>query len=163
MANFYIDDSGLMYAEQSATNQTAAGTTDIDTLGLADAPGTSTMSTWLINSIRFNVMGYIDPSGPAVQDGELRILAGILPKDYTPFPNSLDDFQEVKGWPLKNGWKHIFVENTPQANHFSWTYTYKPRDHLALNRLQEIALTLNSSTGDWYSHSTIYVCASRGQ
>lgn len=162
MANFYVDDSGLIYAEQSSSDNTGAGITDINTLGLADAPGTSTMSTWLINSIRFHVQGYIDPSGPAVQDGQFRILCGILPKDYTPYPNSLDDFQEVKGWPLKNGFKQVFVENTPQANHFSWTFTYKPRDHLALNRLQEIACSINAVNGDWYSHTSIYVCASRG-
>ncbi len=163
MANFYIDDSGLIYAEQTAVNSTAVGTTDSTNLGLNDAPATSTMSTWLINSIKFNVMGYIDPAGPAVGDGEFSIIAGILQTGITPQPDSLDDFQDLKGWPLKNGWKRVFLENTPQANHFSWTYTYKPRDHLALSRLQEIVLNIKSAKGDWITTSNIYVCASRGR
>lgn len=137
MANFYIDDSGLIYAEQRTLNTTPVGTVDKTTIGLADAPALSTMSTWLINSIRFKAQGYIDPAGPAVLSGNLHLIGGILPQGYTPYPDSFDDFQEVKGWPLKNCYQTFYMENTPQKNSYSWTYTWKPSrgNHLALNRL----------------------------
>jgi len=166
MAKFYIDDSGLLYAENSALASTAVNTTDRCRLNLNDAPALSTMSTWLINSIRFSYQGYIDPSGPAVNSGTASVIAGISPEDMaSPYPKDLDDFQEIKGWPLKNGYRNFYRENTPQKNSISWTHTWKPSrgNHLALNRLQDILLTFSSESGDWVGMLEIYVCASRGK
>lgn len=165
MANFYIDDNGQIQAEQLVTAfETAAGETDEYGLSLADAPADSTVSVWLINSIRFKYEGFIKPEETA-ENGLLKFTCGVKPRSYTTEINSLDDYQEIKGWPFKNGYGSRFAQNSPQQNFVRYQFTWKPTrgTHLALNRLQDVIMTVQAIAADFNGSLEIYIRAKRGE
>lgn len=166
MANFYIDDEGMIYAEQSVSAfNTSSGEVDEYGLSLADAPTDSTVSTWLINSIRFRYDGYIVPEETEVH-GTVKFTCGVKPRDYASGGiDTLDDYQLIKGWPFKDGFATRFAQNSPQQNFVSYQYTWKPRrgSHLALNRLQDVIMTVRAIQSDFNGSLSIYIRAKRGQ
>lgn len=172
MANFYVDDNSTIHAEQSETGTIAGGSTDEIGLSLADIT-TSTASTWLINRIKFSLQAYIDPSN-VDPGGVLRLLTGVKPRSYTTDINSLDDFQEIKGWPFKDSFYQFQRANSnitgmpsqPAVLYFSKTYV--PKEHLALNRFQDVIMSFESKTiggftCDWAFTGSIYIQAKRGE
>ncbi len=166
MANFYIDDSGQMQAEQFvAAFQTNAGTDDEYGLSLADAPADVTVSEWLINSIRFHYQGFLLPGAPT-GTGACTFTCGVKPRSLASgLINSLDDYQEIKGWPFKNGFATRFAEDSPQQNFISYQFTWKPSrgSHLALNRLQDVIMTVKAFDGDFKGSMSLYIRAKRGE
>ncbi len=165
MANFYIDDNGQMQAEQAINAfVTAAGDTDEYGLSLADAPVDSTIASWIINSIRFRYDGFIQPGGSAT-NGALTFTCGVKPRDYNEEINSVDDYQQIKGWPFKNGYAQRFAEPTTSRNFISYQYTWtksKGSKPLALNRLQDVIMTVKAFNSDFEGSMSIYIRAKRG-
>lgn len=168
IAQFYIDDSnGSVYASQYSTETTGSSTNDRLVLGLDEIP-TSTMSTWLINRIRFKFSGFYEQA-IGNDAGPLSILCGISESSITDNLYSLGSYQDIKGWPLKGCFTTLASLGVSEESaniRSSWTKTWTPSrgNHLALNRLQNIQMAIhNHGTGIWESVLSISVEAKRGR
>lgn len=170
MAQFYIDDNGLIYALQfnaQRTSATSGGAVQDMRLGLADAPADSTVPTWIINTIRFRIDGWAD-ADDASDYAIYTWFAGIVPAGNADGYDSLADFQEVKGWPSDQCFGAGGVPNYPGSGtapgRFSITKTYHPDKTLVLNRMQDIYLGFKTNVGaDLFIRPSISVSAKRGR
>ncbi len=168
IAQFYIDDSnGSVYASQFSLETTGVAASDRLTLGLDEIP-TSTMSTWLINRIRFRYSGFYEQAvGNDV--AQLSYCCGIHESSITDELTSVLAYQDIKGWPLKGCFGTLsalgVTEESPNIR-TSWSKTWTPSrgNHLALNRLQTIQMGIqNQGSGTWEGTISIEVEAKRGR
>ncbi len=179
MAQWYVDNNETIYATHSVVdNSVAVNDSNTCTLGLADLTTLSGQSTWLINRIHM----FVKLQGPELDPPNdlhhnYKAIAGIAPAGFISGGgtlNSPDDYQEIKGWPLKGAFKFMQVyldangsrTNSPAATS-TWSKTWTPSrgNHLALNRSQEIVLNCVSETsgGTTIMICGLYVEARRGQ
>ena len=164
--DFYIDDSGLIFAESNASHLTGPAGSDAIDLSISDAPALSTMSTWLINRIKFQVSSLLTSVAVPGTFAELDILGGVMQSGVSGLITDFEDYQDIKGWPIKGAKGYMLAFDNPQQMYRSWSYTWTPSrgNHLALNRLQDINLAIkDSGNGTWTSHLRIVVEAKRGQ
>lgn len=154
MAEFYIDESGLIYAAQasfSASEDTVS--TVYSVLGLNDISSStdSSMSTWLIDNVRWKVQISMNSDTPLSTEAYGTVCMGVAPTDLglgiaddlqTP-----SDYQDYKGWPLKRGFDSWMVSDHASAARTSVSGTWKPKNNTALNRLQQFVLAVNVDFG----------------
>ena len=144
----YVSDWSVLILNPGIKGSMFTGLDQIDEL-----PGQSTV---FVNKIRFHACGWIDPDGSDLNNTTAYMLAGVVPEgefSSSNAPGELDDYQTIKGFPLKNCFGYastlkprdaqVTEENWQQVNnYFSWTRTYSPRKALLLSRLQEICFTV---------------------
>jgi hypothetical protein len=163
MATLYFDNlHKQLYAVEGSHESTPSLNSDIVTFGLSDLVELPGQSTWYIRSILFKVTGYAELG--VSPDTTIRFNGGIVSRDIAAvhYPN-IDDYQDVAGWPLKGVYTEMQVQNTAQANSFSFQKLYKPSKNLTLNREQNIHATIQCVNGnDLVSRIMIYVHAERG-
>ncbi len=168
--DYYIDDNETIYvhvAEDSATvNDTQGFNVRFDLSMITELSGQSTV---FLNHARFAVNG-ANASADDVNNCVVYNVAGIVPEGtITAHGNgfsSLDDYQQVKGWPLKGCFgtatRGRGRDSTVAADMWqgvgqrvTWTKTYKPRSSLLISRMQMITLNCGLSpqggfsSGDW--------------
>lgn len=160
MANWYVDNNETIYAYESLSTASLGVSNSVyTTLGLADLTDLSGQSTWLINRIRFYVKVFSDNAGSAQQETTYGFaLGGIAPVGTTGL-DRVSDYQEVKGWPLKGVDHYLFTQvcaavddpsnaSTKTMQSFSKTWTPSRRNHLALNRGQEVVWNFRHISGN---------------
>lgn len=172
---WYIDDNGTIYGNDSSfVARQAQGTTASVSLGLADITTNLpdvTISSMLVDRVTFKFQASLISSlapypGPS-DHGYVLLQAGVKPQSVSGATlRDLDDYQDIKGWPIKNGSVYLYTDTTPGTSNggiVSWTMSYKPRNTLALNRLQDINLAFHPALGDFTVLSSIQLQASRGK
>lgn len=182
MAHAYVDDNETIYWEDGDLATIPGGqkysmffspnSAPLDNL----IPGQSTV---FVNSLTFKASGYIDPDGSDLNRTVFKMLCGIVPFDTfmsTNGPEDLEDYQELKGWPLKGCFQYSNllrprdVDQTEGAwmgynSNFSLTKTYKPRKALLLSRLQSVCFTMKNDItngSDCQLHMSIAAQLKRG-
>ncbi len=168
--DYYIDDNETIYvhvAEDSATvNDVQGFNITFDMSMLSELSGQSTV---FLNHARFSMNGR-NSSADSTANCVVYNVAGIVPEGtITGFGNgfsSLEDYQQVKGWPLKGCFgtatRGRGRDSTVDATLWQgvgqsvvWTRSYKPRSSLLLSRLQVLTLNCGLSpqagftSGDW--------------
>jgi hypothetical protein len=165
MANtIYIDNlHKQLYATVESTAATAAASRHTDSIGLSDFGELPGQSTWYIRSIRFYSMGFQDEAGGSLYT-EFSLLAGIANRDLAPGAfDTVNDYQDVSGWPLNKVQKQFLLLNNPQKNFYSYQHTYTPSKNLTLNREQDIFWVLKNETGNTLTNlMAMYIHAERG-
>lgn len=150
MANSYIDDSGLIYSNNYTLYGAATrGDTKYLTLGLNDI--STTLSTMIIDNVRYHMFITMKSTGPALATYLYgATMLSVTPYQYTSASaaDSLNDLQEVKGWPIKDSYKMFLVTDHQGREQTAVSGTYKPRNKLALNRLQEFVLSVDLISND---------------
>ncbi len=141
MADFYTDDSGLMFANATdlSVNQTVVSNQTL-TLGLADIGATQTMSTWLIDHVYWSVIVTQESSTPLSEWLVGTIQMGVAPTTHVGTLNTPGDYQDIKGFPLKKGHRIWMVSDQGSSIRTSVSGSWTPRNNTALNRLQEFNL-----------------------
>lgn len=160
----YIDNlHKQLYATNESATTTATTARHADSIGLSDFGELPGQSTWYIRSIRFYAMGFQDEAGLAGYT-EFSLLAGIANRDIAPGSfDTVNDYQDVAGWPLNKVQKQFLLMNNPQKNWFSYQHTYRPSKNLTLNREQDIIWTLKNETGNSVTNLLgMYIHAERG-
>lgn len=158
----YIDENETIYVmARNSGNNLSNGSKSAIVIGLNDLGNElSGQSTVFVNKIRFAASGFIDPDGTDFNKSFCHFTCGIVPDNEYVSSNApmLEDYQEVKGWPLKGcfGYSSIMMPKSTTVgtawqgygSRFSWTRTYSPRKALVLSRLQQIVFNMkNDSNG----------------
>jgi len=114
---------------------------------MAELPGQSTI---YVNKLHFRVNILMeDPAAASYQEG--KFVAGIVPRDAVSAGyETVKDFQDYMAWPLKgcvgfNMTPPFGLSTGQQMSTFS--FTYRPRDSLLINREQNIIWTYKSNSG----------------
>jgi hypothetical protein len=177
MANvpaWYIDNNKtIYYSDQDYFSNLAAGTFKL-TAGLSDITDLPGQSTWIVNKIKMGVHFNVDVDVSFAGACYGSTLAGIMPRGNTTIFNVLNDYLDVKGWPLKGSfrsWHYMNMDSGLPApstllalNRRDITITYSPRKTLVLNREQDINWSLNNdSSVDVSGKTWIYIEARRGE
>jgi len=154
MVTYYYDNNKTIYcAERELQVNVAAAASSVQMdLGLANLPDLSGQSTVFVNKIMITAKGYGHIGG--VNRGYGTLTCGIVPTDLaagTMF-EGYSSFQDVKGWPLKNGLKYyvVFCNTSPSGsdmNRISLSYTYTPKKALVLNREQSVIANFHNTYG----------------
>ena len=162
MADAYVDENETIYYADKLRGQGLSANTAVSMFADINQNPLDTLisgqSTVFINSIKFKASAFIDPDSTDFNQTAAFMVAGIVPFDLFNIangPNSLEDYQELKGWPLKGsfGYSAIMRPRDAQmtedvwqgnASTFSWTKTYKPRKALLLSRMQSICFSLKN-------------------
>jgi len=172
---WYIDDNGTIYGNDSSfVARQVAGSTASVSLGLADittALPDVTISSMLIDHITFkfqaSIINTLAPAPGPTDYGYVLLQAGVKPTSVSGATlRDLDDYQEIKGWPIKNGSVYLYTDTGTGIDNggiVSWTMKYKPRNTLALNRLQDFNLAFHPVVGDFMCLSSLQLQASRGK
>lgn len=173
MVEFYLDNvTGKIHAYQFRFGTIAAAAVDRNsvTLGLDDIRNASntevqdsTVSTWIIDHIRFKFSCTLDPT--SAQAGYGHIQTGVLPTGLVASGmTDVSDFQDKNGWPLTRGETYFYanVTNTGSSGQASWSHTYRPRNKLALNRIQEVVMPFKTIQGDFNYLASVHIQAQRG-
>lgn len=119
-------------------------------------------STVFVNSVKFKCSGFIDPDGIDLNRTVGKIVCGVVPFDLfniSNAPHDLEDYQELKGWPLKGcyGYTSLMRPRDTEVSEsnwqglgstFSWQKTYKPRNSLLISRMQSICFTLQNDVSN---------------
>jgi len=151
---YYYDNNKTIYAAaREYQSAVAAGGPSVQLdLGLANCADLSGQSTVYVNKVMVTVQGYGHLGG--VNHGYGALTVGVVPTDLaggTMF-EGYSSFQDVKGWPLKNGQKYYSVWCSTSAagsdqNRIALSYTYSPRKTLVLNREQSIIANVHNIYG----------------
>ncbi len=177
---FYVDNEyeTIYYSDQLPMNGIGAGNNSQLTASLneVDSPTLNLQgqSTWFIHSIAYGFEVYKDPDASV---GDLtfgKSLLGIIPYGTTGIFDDFNDYQEIKGWPLKGTVKPWSIGKGDGALGFSsqvQTYkasrsgTWRPKSGvLTLNRNQEIMFNFHNDTGDdVYGYMFLNIIARRGE
>lgn len=163
---WYIDTNGTIYGTHFRSTALGAGLTSAVDLGLKDITASlpdTTVATIMIDKLKFRVQASI---APPLTDAYLSCQAGIKPTTITGSTLAqVTDYQDIQGWPLKDGYSLVNanVEHPGSSGLLSWTYTYKPRNALALNRLQDVNLCIKSEGGSFVNTlCSIWIQGKRG-
>lgn len=157
----YIDDNETIYVSDNLAFEHLTVTSQKNLLiGLADLGAElSGQSTVFVNSVRFSFSGNIDPDISSDDYAYPYILCGVVPEgaySTSSGPQTLDDYQEIKGFPLKGCFGHTNVMRPKvptsmalddwQGNYsyHSWTRTYRPKKSLVLSRLQQVIMNVTN-------------------
>jgi len=125
----------------------------------------------LIDHITFkfqgSIIGSTAPAPGPTDHGYVLLQAGVKPTSVSGATlRDLDDYQSIKGWPVKGGSVYLYTDTTAGISNggiVSWTMKYKPRNHLALNRLQDFNLAFHPIVGDFQCLASLQLQASRGK
>ncbi len=131
---------------------------------LDDFVDLSGQSTWYVRSIKFRMQSFSTVTG-LTTGNLLSTQTGIVHSSLTGTSfTDLEDFQSLSAFPLKNGNAHVYTHNDAAPNNRgTWQFTYKPSEHLTLNREQLIWMTIQNVSGtDVDTLGTIYLHAERG-
>lgn len=171
--HWYIDDNGQIQVsfKQLMTTATTEPADDLR-LSLSDADTDVTIPSWIINEIRFGLQGYII-DGETAGSGTVEVCAGVMPKDLAADSvQDLADFQDIKGFPFKRGYRAMLAQNTQASgvvgqssnNFVRYSYTFRPSrgNKLALNRLQDIVLAWKVTGCDFIMMPSLFIRAYRG-
>ena len=151
--DYYVDNNETIYVKDRLIGSGLSGGQKAVLLtGISDIPLLSGQSTVFVNHIRFKASGFIDPDGSDFNNSYIEFAGGIVPADdfiSSNGPVPLDDFQDVKGWPLKNCYGYSSLMRPRDSgvgtgwqgynSNFSVTRSYKPRSSLLVSRIQEIS------------------------
>lgn len=162
--SIYIDNlHKQLYVSKEATASTGTTSRHTETVGLSDFGELPGQSTWFIRSVKFYSMGFQDEAGPGAYT-EFSLLAGVVARDLTPGAfDSLADYQDVAGWPLKKVQKHFLLLNNPQKNFYTFQHTYVPSRNLTMNREQNFVWCLHNESGNTLTNLLgMYIHAERG-
>ena len=155
--DYYIDDNETIYASVILAGATAsAGTGDNITFSIDDLTELSGQSTVYVNMVKFRFDAY-NENRADVSKSIAYCVAGIVPVGTIPDFNNglakLEDYQQIKGWPLKGCYGYATMgrgsssaagyQNTGNYQKVSFQKTYRPRKALLISRLQMI--TFNAS------------------
>ena len=177
--DFYIDENETIYVSDKAILTITPGNKGSLLSGFQYIGELIGQSTCFVNKVRFHVSGWIDPDGSDLNDTRMFMLAGVVPyQNFTTSnaPGKLEDYQELKGFPLKGCYGYssspkprdsaVPSDNWQQVNnYFTWSRTYKPRTALLLSRLQEFCFTVyneSASASDIKALSSIEIQFKRG-
>lgn len=171
----YIDNNDkIHYSDRNQFTLLSSSSQQL-TAGLEDIAALPGQSTWIINKIRFgcNLYTDIDGSFNTMQYGS--VLLGIIPYDDGGVYDNLDDYQDVRGWPLLDTWKAWTIPKlvdgglAPEPTLYpiaraSISGTYRPKSPLALNRMQKIIFNVdNVDSVDVYGSMWMFISARRGE
>lgn len=150
MAQYYVDNNKQIYATvRSFSPSTVAGASTKNSLKIADLADLSGQSTVFVNWLRFEYQGTAANGGVGESYGHM--IAGIVPRAFTG--SSFEwytDFQNFKGWPLKNSVRfyHAYTGNTANSgNRIRIVFTYRPKKALLINREQAIVFQVHNEYG----------------
>lgn len=168
MVDYYVDDNEMIIASEALTvSSLIAGSSRQVSLGLSDLGELPGQSTWFINKVVFHFKGYHESAAAALGIGYM--VAGVVRRDLVAGTNfdSWIDFQDVNGFPFKNGKKYytaVGIGSEDSTGHqISMSYTWTPRKSLKLNREQDLVLAIRNSVGNDISGYLSIICqAKRG-
>jgi hypothetical protein len=163
---WYVDTNGVIYGTHYRSTALGAGATSAVDMGLKDITVSlpnSTVATIMVDVIKFRVQAVI---APGIVDAYLSIQTGVKPINVLGSGlGQVTDYQDIQGWPLKNGYALVEtnVEHPGSSGMLSWSFTYKPKNKLALNRLQDINCCIKAEGGSFVnSLSSIWLQGKRG-
>lgn len=176
MVEFYLDNkTSKLYAYQFRYGTIAFGASDRQsvTLGLDDITvassaelNDSTIPTWIIDHVKFKFQATLNP---ADNYGYGHIQTGVLPRGAPSAASAytnVSDYQELSGWPLTKGESYFYTPGFPiipgTSATTSWSYTYRPKKILALNRIQDVVMAFNSMLGTFTFFGSVHIQAQRG-
>ncbi|AXH78868.1 MAG: hypothetical protein [Circular genetic element sp.] len=173
MVEFYIDNvTGKIQAYQYRFGSIDAAATDRNSvdLGLDDITSASntelqdsTVSTWLIDHIRFKFNATLDDPNSTAGYGHIQ--TSILPTGLIGSAmTDVSDIQDKAGWPLTRGEAYYYANthNPGSSGQTSWSYTYRPKSNLALNRIQEVVMAFKVIQGTFNYLGSVHIQAQRG-
>ena len=139
--DYYIDDNETIYASVILAGATAsAGTGDNITFSIDDLTELSGQSTVYVNMVKFRFDAY-NENRADVSKSIAYCVAGIVPVGTIPDFNNglakLEDYQQIKGWPLKGcyGYEGLLpsdpglVPVSADSGHQAWSVP-SPKAHL---------------------------------
>lgn len=155
MTDYYYDNNDTIYATDRELHlNTTAGNSIRLHLGLSDLTELSGQSTVFVNKVVCKYRGYGHKGGVNQTYGSM--VCGIVPASVagsgTPSDTkTLGNYQDIRGWPLKNGKQHYYAYtgslDTNFLNSVSMSFTYRPKKALLLNRDQRIIMTVTNAYG----------------
>lgn len=178
MANLpkvYIDNNDKIYYTDRLTFDNLGSASSQLSAGLADVAETPGQSTWLINKVQFGAHIFTDIDGSLDGSPYGSTLLGVLPYGEVGIFDGVDDYQNVRGWPLLGTWKSWAIPKLTTGagviepylypmSRTSVSGTYTPKSPLALNRMQEIKYNLdNVGNVDVYGSMWMFISARRGE
>ena len=162
----YVDDNETIYVSDYKQFDDFGGGDDFNlTWGLAEIDKLEGQSTVFINRLDFKLHSWLEPDETSSsQPACVQSVCGIAPIDYfnsdenpTNKLRFVSDYQDVKGWPLKNcfGWSTYARENPRVSgtdwqgvlSSCSWSRSYRPRKALLINRLQAVVFNIYQDFG----------------
>ena len=172
----YVDNNDKIYFHDFKTFDQIKQSSAAFQVGLEDAASLPGQSTWIINTVKFNCQVYTDYDTTDMANMPYGTgLLGIVPSDNTDNLATVEDYQDIRGWPLDGTWRSWSIpvpvsstgatvtEMLPMMR-TSFSGTYKPKSALALNRLQSIHYCVkNLGDNDCYGFMSIYISARRGE
>ncbi len=164
MVEYYVDDlySQIYVTTANFNADVAVGSTNMMRLSLADLPELPGTSKWYIRSVVFKCQGFQNPADPG-NESRVRLQGGFLRSDIVSDMDSVEEFQDISGWPAKGVTSQIMIFNVPEQNFFSYTKTWRPSDNLTLNREQDISWCCKVTNGNRVtSNVSLVVHAERG-
>ena len=146
---WYIDDNKtIYYSDRNYITNMSLGS-DQMTAGLADITSIPGQSTWIINRIRFGLYLNMDYDGSVSMPAYGSMLLGIVDRGNTQIFDYFDDYQDIRGWPLKGTHRTWYIQSidSPELaplNKAVISGTYSPRKTLVLNRMQDIMVNVDN-------------------
>lgn len=107
--DYYVDDNETIYVH---VEESSASINDLQgfnlTWGLPDLAELSGQSTVFLNSVHFKLNGWTKDTAE-ISDTVIYCVAGIIPEGTVATATSgeyckLENYQQVKGWPLKGSY-----------------------------------------------------------
>ncbi len=167
--DYYIDDNETIYVHVA---EDSAAVTDVQgfniTFDMSMLSELSGQSTVFLNHARFSMNGR-NSNADDVNNCVVYNVAGIVPEGtisgFSNGFNTLEDYQQVKGWPLKGCFgtatRGRGRDSTVAADMWQgvgqsvvWTRSYKPRSSLLLSRLQVLTLNCGLSPQGGFSSAS---------
>lgn len=172
----YVDNNDKIYVhDQKEFNSIKESSASLQ-VGLEDCPSIPGQSTWVINKIQYSCQVYTDYDTTDMDEMPFgKGLLGIVPFDNVDSLATVEDYQDVRGWPLLGSFKPwsipVPVDNfgTVEPNMLnmmrsSFSGTYRPKTALALNRMQSIHFNIkNDGKNDCYGLLSLFISARRGE
>ncbi len=155
MTDYYVDNNKTIYATARVFNNgIVAGGAFRTYIGLQDLADLAGQSTVFVNWVRFEWQGHATNGGVGESYGHS--VAGILPYDVAAAAaaatdyNKYEDFQEVKGWPIKNSRREYYSYTGSSGNSLNSSktiFTYNPKNALLINREQALYFAIFNEYG----------------
>lgn len=172
----YVDNNDKIYfTDFKAFDQIKQSAAQLS-LGLEDAHSLPGQSTWIINKVKFNVQVYTDYDTTDMANFPYGTgMIGICPYGITTTLSTVEDYQDIRGWPLAETWRSWSipapVSSTGSTSEYmlpmmrtSFSGTYTPKSTLALNRQQMFMMNVkNLGDNDCYGFMSLFISARRGE
>lgn len=147
--DIWFGTNDVIYSQNRTINSSLNSATSMKLdFGLSDMAELPGQSTIYVNKLHFKLTIFQeDPDNPSYQEG--KFCAGIVPRDAVSAGyETVKDFQDYMAWPLKGVVGYNLTPPRIGGNGVSsFSFTYRPRDALLINREQNIIFTYTSNTG----------------